>query len=108
MYAEESLQDAFEIFKHEPIDSRLFDRMRSTAQAFLLDLWRKGGLRGDKPSEAFFVTVDESNNPPSSQAKRQVNVKIGLAVLQPAEFIILEFSVDKRALQAELVSAGLQ
>lgn len=106
MYVEESLQDASEIFKHEPIDSRLFDKMRGTYAAFLLDMWRKGGLKGDKPSDAFFVQVDDSNNPPSSIAKRQVNVRIGLAVLQPAEFITLEFQVDKRALQAELASAG--
>lgn len=107
LFAEESLQDAFQLFKHEPIDNRLFARMRSTANAFLLNIWRQGGLRGDRPGDAFFVTVDESNNPPSSVAKRQVNVQIGLAVLQPAEFILLEFSVDKRALQAELVAAGL-
>lgn len=107
MFVEESLQDASEAFKHEPIDSRLFDRMRGTYGAFLLDLWRKGGLKGDRPSDAFFIQVDDSNNPPSSVAKRQVNVRIGLAVLQPAEFITLEFQVDKRALLNELASAGL-
>lgn len=107
LFAEESMQDASEVFKHEPIDSKLFDRMRSTYSSFLLDLWRKGGLRGSKASDAFFVIVNDSNNPPSSVAKRQVNVKIGLAVLQPAEFITLEFSVDKRALQAELAAQGL-
>jgi len=107
LFVEESLQDASEVYKHEPIDSKLFDKMRSSYSSFLLDLWRKGGLRGTKASDAFFVIVNDSNNPPSSVNKRQVNVKIGLAALQPAEMIVLEFTVDKRALNAELASQGL-
>lgn len=107
LFVEESLQDASEIFKHEPIDSRLYSRMRSTYNAFLLNLWRRGGLRGNKAADAFYVICDDSNNPPSSVNKRQVNVKIGLAVLQPAEFLELSFTIDRRALEAELAAEGL-
>ena len=48
----------------------------------------------------------EALNPPSVIFAGQVVGRIGLATAKPAEFIVLRFSQDTRALEAELAGAA--
>ena len=55
-------------------------------------MWRDGGLFGLTPQEAFFVRCDEELNPESVREVGQVITEIGVALLKPAEFVIIRIS----------------
>jgi phage tail sheath protein FI len=60
---------------------------------FLILQWRAGALQGAKPEDAFFVKVGLGETMTSLDIlEGRMNVEIGMAVVRPAEFIILTFS----------------
>ncbi|MCU7922517.1 MAG: phage tail sheath subtilisin-like domain-containing protein [Candidatus Thiodiazotropha sp. (ex Dulcina madagascariensis)] len=64
----------------------------------LLEAYRAGGLKGERPEEGFQVVCDESNNPEEEQDLGRVRCEISLAPAVPMEFIVLQvtFSADGR------------
>jgi phage tail sheath protein FI len=56
---------------------------------FLAALWRNGALVGNTPEEAFFVRCDDENNPPAIIDNGQLVIDVGVALVQPAEFVIV-------------------
>ena len=80
----------FAIF--EPNDSRLWADITGKLNKFLSDLWGSGGLKGRTPSEAFYVVCDSTNNTSTSIDNGQVNIQIGVSLLYPAEFIVINVS----------------
>jgi uncharacterized protein len=76
----------------EPNDAALWGKLRRNLSAFLTNVWRSGALFGATPQEAFFVRCDETINPPELRALGQVVAEIGVAVVQPAEFVIFRIS----------------
>lgn len=80
----------FAIF--EPNDSRLWAGITGKLNKFLSDLWGSGGLKGRTPSEAFYVVCDSTNNTQTSIDNGQVNIQIGVSLLYPAEFIVINVS----------------
>ena len=60
---------------------------------FLTVQWRSGALAGAKPSHAFYVRVGLGETMTALDIlEGRMIVEIGLAVVRPAEFIILRFS----------------
>ena len=60
---------------------------------FLTLQWRAGALQGAKAEQAFFVRVGLGETMTSVDIlEGRMNVEIGMAVVRPAEFIILKFS----------------
>lgn len=60
---------------------------------FLTLQWREGALMGAKPEQAFFVRVGVPQTMTENDVMEgRMNVEIGMAVVRPAEFIILKFS----------------
>jgi len=49
-------------------------------------------LFGTTPEEAFYVKVDEENNPPEVRDAGQLIIEIGVAPVKPAEFVIIRIS----------------
>ncbi|WCB93487.1 tail sheath [Baekduia alba] len=76
----------------EPNDEVLWGQLRVSVSNFLTRTWRTGALFGATPDEAFFVKCDEETNPPDLIEAGQVNVKIGVAPVKPAEFVVFEIS----------------
>lgn len=107
LFCEKSIEDGTQWEEFENIDTNLMKKAERTIKAFLLGVWRSGGLKGVKPTEAFYVKVDIENNPESSQREGKLYHRIGLATHTPAEFAVFEFERDNRALEAELASQGL-
>jgi len=64
----------------------------------LLEAFRAGGLKGERPEEGFRVVCDASNNPEEEQDQGRVHCEIHLAPAVPMEFIVLQvtFSTDGR------------
>ena len=90
---EESTKKATEPFVFEPNDANTWVKVRSMIENFLILQWRSGALQGAKPDQAFFVNVglDETMTELDILEGRMI-VEIGMAVVRPAEFIILRFS----------------
>jgi phage tail sheath protein FI len=60
---------------------------------FLIQLWREGALQGVKPEHAFYVAVGLGKTMTETDIlEGRMIIEIGMAVIRPAEFIILRFS----------------
>jgi len=73
----------------EPHDGRLWNRIRRELGGYLNHLFQQGALKGNAPQEGFFVKCDAETNPPEVRETGNVVVEVGLAPLQPSEFIIV-------------------
>jgi len=89
---EESTKNATEQFVFEPNDINTWVRVKSMISNYLTQQWKAGALQGASTKEAFFVHVglDETMTYQDILEGRMI-VEIGLAVVRPAEFIILRF-----------------
>lgn len=91
--AEESIKKATEQFVFEPNDANTWVKVRAMIENFLILQWRAGALAGATQEEAFYVKVKLGETMTSLDIlEGRMNVEIGMAVVRPAEFIILKFS----------------
>lgn len=92
-FVEESTKKATEQFVFESNDANTWVRIQAMIENFLTVLWRQGALQGVKPEHAFYVAVGLGKTmTPLDILEGRLIVEIGLAVVRPAEFIILRFS----------------
>ena len=92
-FAEESIKKATEQFVFEPNDANTWVRVQAMIENFLTVLWRQGALQGIKPEHAFYVAVGLGKTmTPLDILEGRMIIEIGMAVVRPAEFIILKFS----------------
>ena len=91
--AEESIKKATEAFVFEPNDANTWTKVKAMIENFLILQWRAGALAGAKPEQSFYVNVglNETMTAVDILEGRMI-VEIGMAVVRPAEFIILRFS----------------
>lgn len=90
---EESSKNATEAFVFEPNDANTWVKVQGMLENFLTTLWRQGALQGEKPEHAFYVAVGLGKTMTSLDIlEGRMIVEIGMAVVRPAEFIILRFS----------------
>ncbi len=90
-YVQKSLYYGTQWVVFEPNDTNLWERTKRDISAFLSQVWREGALFGKTQQEAFFVQVDEQNNPEEARNLGQLNINIGLSPVKPAEFVRLNF-----------------
>ena len=90
---EESVKKASSQFVFEPNDANTWLRVKTMIENFLILQWRDGALQGIKTEHAFYVKVglNETMSALDILEGRMI-VEIGMAVVRPAEFIILRFS----------------
>jgi phage tail sheath protein FI len=92
-FVEESSKKATEQFVFEPNDANTWVRVQAMIENFLTVLWRQGALQGIKPEHAFYVAVGLGKTmTPLDILEGRMIIEIGMAVVRPAEFIILRFS----------------
>jgi uncharacterized protein len=90
---EESTKNATEAFVFEPNDANTWVKVQGMIENFLTTLWRQGALQGVKPEHAFYVAVGLGRTMTALDIlEGRMIVEIGMAVVRPAEFIILRFS----------------
>jgi phage tail sheath protein FI len=90
---EESCKKSTEPFVFEPNDANTWVKIQGMIENFLTTLWRQGALQGIKPEHAFYVAVGLGKTMTSLDIlEGRLIVEIGMAVVRPAEFIILRFS----------------
>lgn len=92
-FVEESVKKATFRFVFEPNDANTWVRVRGMIENFLTLQWRQGALQGAKPEQAFYVRVGLGQTMTAVDIlEGRMIVEIGMAVVRPAEFIILRFS----------------
>lgn len=92
-FVEESTKKATEQFVFEPNDANTWVKIQAMIENFLTTLWRQGALQGIKPEHAFYVAVGLGKTMTALDIlEGRLIVEIGMAVVRPAEFIILKFS----------------
>jgi phage tail sheath protein FI len=90
---EESVRKGTEWAAFEPNDARTWQRVKAAIDNFLAVQWRAGALQGATPREAYCVKVglDETMTQRDILEGRLI-VELGMAVVRPAEFVILKFA----------------
>ena len=90
---EDSVKSASARFVFEPNDAGTWVKVKAMIENFLTTQWRAGALMGSKPEEAFYVKVGLNETMDENQIlEGKMIIEIGMAVVRPAEFIVLRFS----------------
>jgi phage tail sheath protein FI len=90
---EESVKKSTSWVVFEPNDANSWVKLKSMIENYLTLLWRKGALAGAKPEEAFrvYVGLNQTMTFVDILEGRMI-IRIEMAAVRPAEFIILEFA----------------
>ncbi len=90
---EVDIKTAMQPAMFEPNVPITWEKIRSAIDIYLHSLWQQGGLFGSKPEEAYFVKIGLNSTMTAQDISAgKMVVKVGVAAVRPAEFIILEFS----------------
>jgi phage tail sheath protein FI len=92
MFVEKSIYNSTHWIVFESNGPALWTRIKAQIQSFLNGIYSDGLLAGSNPSQAFFVTVDETNNTQDTINAGQVIIDVGIAPNKPAEFVRFRFS----------------
>ncbi|WP_017349784.1 phage tail sheath family protein [Pantoea sp. A4] len=91
--AERDIGRALESVLFEPNGQATWEAVRAAVENYLYNLWKKGALQGNSPEEAFFIQVGLGVTMTQADIDNGIlKARIGIAVVRPAEFIVLEFS----------------
>jgi uncharacterized protein len=92
LFIEQTLVSNLTWVVFEPNDEPLWIAICMTIEAFLLSLFNQGALQGSTPSQAFQVKCDSTTTSAADQQNGVVNIVIGVALLKPAEFVVITIS----------------
>jgi len=90
---EESVKKSTGWAVFEPNDANLWTKVKGMIDNYLIQKWRDGALVGATPDKAFFTSVGLGVTMTAQDVlEGRLIIEIGMAVVRPAEFIILRFS----------------
>ncbi len=89
---EESIKNAARAYVFEANTANTWVNVRSMIANFLTGIWKRGGLAGATPEEAFNVSVGLGETmTPNDVLEGIMRVTVRIAVVRPAEFIEITF-----------------
>jgi phage tail sheath protein FI len=91
LFVEQSIDASTKWTVFEPNEPSLWKAITMNVSGFLRQQWAIGALVGLKEEQAYYVKCDAETNPPESVNLGRVITEVGLAVVKPAEFVILRF-----------------
>lgn len=77
----------------------LRNSLKHSLTVLLEGIWAKGGLKGTKPADAFYVKCDTTNNPQPVIDNGQLICEVGIAIAAPMEFLVFEIRQDASGAQ---------
>jgi len=86
----------------------LWAELEQAIDNWMLSLWQSGWFNGVQPQEAWFARVDSSTTTPGDIVLGRTNMLVGFAPLLPAEFVVLQLSIDRLADDAWLLVDGFE
>lgn len=92
MNVQQSLKENTIFAVFEDNNATLWSRISAVVSQYLMGIWQQGMLTGGTAEEAFFVQCDEENNTPTTIAAGEVHIQVGLALNNPAEFVVIDIN----------------
>jgi len=92
IFIRESIEQGLQWTIFEPNAPDLWSKVRRNVTAFLTTVWADGALLGTTPERAFYVRCDETTNPPEVRDLGQLVTEVGIALVNPAEFVVFRIS----------------
>jgi len=89
-YIEQSLKTGLQWTVFEPNDQQLWEAVRLQTVTFMQSLFLQGAFAGATPSDAYYVTCDNTTTTIVDIENGIVNVIVGFAPVSPAEFVVLQ------------------
>ncbi len=89
LYVEDSIYRGIQWVVFEPNDANLWLGLQETISGFLSTMWRQGAFAGQRPQDAYFVKCDRTTMSQEEIDQGIVNILIGVAILTPAEFVLI-------------------
>ncbi len=91
-FIEQSCKLAANAYVFEPNDKNTWEAVKAMIGSFLTSIWKEGGLQGASAADAFAVECGLGSTMTSEDILNGfMNVTIKVAVVRPAEFIVLTF-----------------
>ena len=92
IFLEESVKNATHAYVFEPNDANTWLNIKCMIENFLRGVWRRGGLAGATPEDAFSVHVGLGDTmTPEDVLEGIMRVTVLVAISRPAEFIEITF-----------------
>lgn len=90
---EQSIKISLRWAVFEPNDDHLWVRVKGAITTFLTERWKEGSLQGSTPDKAFTVNVGLGSTMTAQDLlDGKLIVTVGIALVHPAEFVILRFN----------------
>lgn len=96
IFIEQSIKNGIEFARHQNNTPKLRRTVERTIRGFLLIQMENDAFASRDPDTAFFVDFSDKIQ---TSAKNRMDGRVGLAFSDPAEFIVIRFSRDTRALE---------
>lgn len=91
-FIEQSIKYAAKTYVYEANDANTWMLIRGTIAGFLNNMWKQGALAGAVPEHAYEVEVGlGSTMTPDDILEGVMRINVKLAVVRPAEFIVITF-----------------
>lgn len=97
LYIEESLFRGTQWVVFEGNDEALWSQIRLAIGSFMQRLFLQGAFQGSSPREAYFVKCDAETTTQDDINRGIVNISVGFAPLQPAEFVMISIQQIRSA-----------
>lgn len=96
--AERDMREALRAVVFEPNSAPTWEAVRASLEHYLYRLWQQGALVGASPAQAYFVQLGLNVTMDGDDIRNgRLIVKVGMAPVRPAEFIILQLTQDVAA-----------
>ncbi len=100
LFIEQSLYQGTQWVVFEPNDETLWSSIRLNVGSFMQGLFRQGAFFGSSATQAYFVKCDSETTTQADIDNGIVNIVVGFAPLQPAEFVVIQIQQIAGQLQA--------
>lgn len=92
IFLEESVNNATRAYVFEPNDANTWLNMKSMIDGFLRGVWKRGGLAGTTPEDAYSVHVGLGDTMTAEDILNGImRITILVAISRPAKFIEITF-----------------
>lgn len=92
IFLEESIKNAARAYVFEPNDANTWVNMRSMIDGFLRGVWKRGGLAGAAPEDAYSIHIGLGDTmTPEDILEGILRITVLVAITRPAEFIEITF-----------------
>jgi phage tail sheath protein FI len=95
LFIEESINQGTKWAVFEPNGEQIWSQIRQQVSSFLHTLFREGALAGSQPDQAYYVKCDDQTTSPTDIQNGVLNIEVGIAPINPANFVVLQFTHQK-------------